>query len=88
NNVIQYINTYAIEQGFAMRLDYMEKSLDVTIRAEIVYHHAAKYHMKYINLEHNHLIDTAIAVFDPGYCKLSNNENNQVLILYNSGILM
>ncbi|CAG8757219.1 9952_t:CDS:2 [Cetraspora pellucida] len=92
NDVIQHINAYAIEQEFAMRLNCTEKSLDVTIRAKIVCHHAVitntEYYVKYINLEHNHLIDTAVAVFDSSYHKLSNSKNNQVLMLYNSGILV
>ncbi|CAG8627605.1 16998_t:CDS:2, partial [Cetraspora pellucida] len=75
---------------FAIRLDNTEKSLGVTIRAEIVCCHAGitntEYHMKYVNLEHNYLMDTAVAVFDPGHHKLSNSKNNQVLMLYNSGI--
>ncbi|CAG8621488.1 16063_t:CDS:2 [Cetraspora pellucida] len=92
NNVIQHINAYAIEQGFATRLDHTEKSLSVTIRAEIVCRHAGiansrtEYYVKYINLEHNYLMDTAMAVFDSGHRKLSNSENNQVLMLYNSRI--
>ncbi|CAG8807597.1 20658_t:CDS:2, partial [Cetraspora pellucida] len=66
NKTIQQIPS----NKFAMRLDCIEKSLGVTIRAEI----------------HNHLMDTAVAVFDSGYCKLSNSKNNQVLMLYNSRI--
>ncbi|CAG8664440.1 4543_t:CDS:2, partial [Cetraspora pellucida] len=86
NDVIQHTNVYAIEQGFATRLDCTEKNLSIIIRAEIVSCHTAEYYIKYVNLEHNHLMDTAVAVFDSSYCKLSNSKNNQMLMLYNSRI--
>ncbi|CAG8743954.1 18528_t:CDS:2, partial [Racocetra persica] len=83
-DVEQYIKAYAISQGFATRLDHSEKSLGIIIKADIVCHHAVvhwinnKYHVRSANLEHNHPMDTAVTLFDPGYCKLNYNEKNQI----------
>ncbi|CAG8485282.1 6956_t:CDS:2 [Cetraspora pellucida] len=63
HDVEQYINAYAIKQGFATRLNYTEKNLGFLIRAEIIYHRAGTP----INLKHNHSMDAAAVVFDPGH---------------------
>ncbi|CAG8608103.1 7055_t:CDS:2, partial [Racocetra persica] len=44
------------------------------------------YYVKSVNLEHNHPMDTAVAIFDPGYCKLSNSEHVYIRTLYDSGV--
>ncbi|CAG8656751.1 803_t:CDS:2 [Cetraspora pellucida] len=81
NNVKQYINAYAINKGFAMILHCTDCSMGFITRAEIK---KTEYHIKSAVFEYNHLIDTAVAIFDPGYHKLSNNKNNHLQILYNS----
>ncbi|CAG8843157.1 14423_t:CDS:2, partial [Racocetra persica] len=91
-DVEQYVKAYAISQSFATRLDRSEKSLGIIIRADIVCRHAIvrwinnEYHIRSTNLEHNHLMDTAVTSFDPGHCKLSHNEKDQINILFNSGV--
>ncbi|CAG8746970.1 15314_t:CDS:2, partial [Cetraspora pellucida] len=63
-DVKQYVNAYAIKQGFATRLNHTEKNLSFLTRAEIT---KVKYHVKSVNLKHNHPIDTAAVVFDSGH---------------------
>ncbi|CAG8645960.1 8732_t:CDS:2 [Dentiscutata erythropus] len=63
------------------------KSVATGCQFKITVHWAkTEYHVKSVNLEHNHLLDTTVVLFDPGYCKLSHNENDQIQILYNSGV--
>ncbi|CAG8780811.1 524_t:CDS:2, partial [Dentiscutata erythropus] len=45
-----------------------------------------QYCIKSANIEHNHLLDSAVVIFDPGYRKLSSNEKTQIQVLHNSGI--
>ncbi|CAG8674444.1 7504_t:CDS:2 [Cetraspora pellucida] len=72
-DVEQYINAYTITQGFATRL--------VTVHWA---KNENKYHIKLANLEHNHSMDSAVVIFDPGYQKLSNNKKAQIQVLHNS----
>ncbi|CAG8586685.1 11896_t:CDS:2, partial [Racocetra persica] len=45
-----------------------------------------EYHVRSANLEHNYPMDIAVTSFNPGYCKLSHNEKDQVNILFNSDV--
>ncbi|KAF0531626.1 protein far1-related sequence 5-like [Gigaspora margarita] len=45
-----------------------------------------KYSVRSVNLEHNHLLDSAAIKFDPGHRRLSRNENAHIQMLYDSGV--
>ncbi|CAG8832325.1 2756_t:CDS:2, partial [Gigaspora margarita] len=45
-----------------------------------------KYSVWSVNLEHNHLLDSAAIKFDPGHRRLSRNENAHIQMLYDSGV--
>ncbi|CAG8744611.1 6170_t:CDS:2, partial [Racocetra fulgida] len=46
------------------------------------------YHIRSVELKHNHPLDAAAVIYDPGYRKLSNNENIHVQMLYDRGVLV
>ncbi|CAG8744244.1 7642_t:CDS:2, partial [Racocetra persica] len=63
------------------------KSIVIGCSFKIVVHWINnEYHVRSANLEHNHPMDTAVTLFDPGHHKLSYNKKDQVNILFNSGI--
>ncbi|CAG8519083.1 312_t:CDS:2 [Dentiscutata erythropus] len=92
--VEKYINAYAISKGFATRLQRTNKIIDFTTRAKIICRRAnapvrwakTKYYVRSVNLEHNHLLDTAAVMFDPRHRKLSNSEKSHIQMLYNGGM--
>ncbi|CAG8730236.1 7205_t:CDS:1, partial [Cetraspora pellucida] len=45
-----------------------------------------EYHVTQVNLEHNHPLDSATVMFDPGHRKLSHNENMHIQMLYDGGV--
>ncbi|CAG8557051.1 14018_t:CDS:2, partial [Cetraspora pellucida] len=85
----QHIDSYTIKQGFATRLSCTENTLGFITRAEIVCHHAGAPSNKSTGLQKTKSIATecpSAIVFDPGYHKLSNNENVHVQTLYDGGV--
>ncbi|CAG8850366.1 29790_t:CDS:2, partial [Gigaspora margarita] len=82
---------------FATRLRHTEKNMNIIIRADIVCCRAGaaivvrwmkknKYSVRSVNLEHNHLLDSAAIKFDPGHHRLSHNENAHIQMLHDSGV--
>ncbi|CAG8836490.1 11872_t:CDS:2, partial [Gigaspora margarita] len=94
NDVQQHINTYAINKGFATRLRRTERSMGFIIRADIVCRRAGtpirwakkEYCIRNVDLEHNHVLDSAAVMFDPGHRRLSHNENIHIQTLYDGGV--
>ncbi|CAG8525288.1 8443_t:CDS:2, partial [Racocetra persica] len=72
--VEEYINTYAISQEFATRLQRTDKIIDFTTKAKIIYHYASSLGNKSTRLQKPKSIAIGCnkVMFDPKHHKLSN----------------